>query len=88
MLMCASPRRAPSTQQSVRATTDKDCVWHHGPQGAFCTTPQFNTCPDLDIAFVLDGSGSMRRSFGRHPHGFYGLMEILREWMKTVPLTG
>ena len=35
--------------------TDKDCVWHHGPQGAFCTEPKFNTCPDLDIAFVLDG---------------------------------
>ena len=67
---------------------DPDCVWHHTANGGFCTDPNFNTCPDLDIAFVLDGSGSMRRSFGRHAHGFYGLMEILRDWMKTVPLTG
>ena len=67
---------------------DPDCVWHHTANGAFCADPNFDTCPDLDIAFVLDGSGSMRRSFGRHAHGFYGLMEILRDWMKTVPLTG
>ena len=67
---------------------DTACTWHEAGASSFCTEPKFNTCPDLDIAFVLDGSGSMRRSFGRHPHGFYGLMEILREWMKTVPLTG
>ena len=67
---------------------DPDCAWHHGPKGSFCASPRYSNCPDLDIAFVLDGSGSMRRSFGRHSHGFYGLMEILRDWMMTVPLTG
>ena len=67
---------------------DSDCVWHHAANGAYCTAVQFNACPDLDIAFVLDGSGSMRRTFGNHAHGFYGLIEIMRDWVKIVPLTG
>ena len=69
-------------------TADADCKWHHGQSGASCVATSYDTCPDLDVAFILDGSGSMQRSFGRHNHGFYGLMEILRDWVKTVPLTG
>ena len=69
-------------------TEDPDCVWHVGPTDSYCVNPSYDACPDLDIAFVLDGSGSMSRSFGKHAHGYYGLMEILRDWMKAVPLTG
>ena len=67
---------------------DADCAWHHGPGGSYCSVPRYSNCPDLDIAFVLDGSGSMSRSFGSHSHGFYGLLEIMRDWVKDVPLTG
>ena len=82
------PKTCDKYSTSCTCNTDADCVWHHTPNGAFCTSRKFNACPDLDIAFLLDGSGSMRRSFGRHAHGFYGLMEILRDWVNILPLTG
>eukprot|EP01065_Artemidia_motanka_P040537 TRINITY_DN5100_c0_g1_i1.p1 TRINITY_DN5100_c0_g1~~TRINITY_DN5100_c0_g1_i1.p1 ORF type:complete len:4202 (+),score=1474.65 TRINITY_DN5100_c0_g1_i1:160-12765(+) len=63
---------------------DPKCVWHVD----HCSETQFNRCPDLDVLMVLDGSGSMRRQFGHHNHGFYGLMEMLRDWMTHLPLTG
>ena len=67
---------------------DKSCKWHHDATHPHCVDPKFNECPDLDIAMVLDGSGSMSRSFGQHPHGFYAMMEIMRAWIRTLPLTG
>ena len=67
---------------------DTDCKWHHDATHPHCNDPKFSTCPDLDIAMVLDGSGSMRAQFGNHPHGFRGMMEMMRTWARQVPLTG
>ena len=66
---------------------DPDCKWHADATHPHCVDPKFNECPDLDIAMVLDGSGSMSKSFGQHPHGFYAMMEIMRAWVRTLPLT-
>eukprot|EP00756_Hemistasia_phaeocysticola_P014937 Hpha_TRINITY_DN15373_c2_g2::TRINITY_DN15373_c2_g2_i1::g.87622::m.87622 len=63
---------------------DKNCVWH----GDHCAQTDFDACPDLDVLMILDGSGSMQRQFGQHSHGFMALMEMLRDWMTHLPLTG
>eukprot|EP00754_Rhynchopus_humris_P027427 Rhum_TRINITY_DN15086_c6_g2::Rhum_TRINITY_DN15086_c6_g2_i7::g.137570::m.137570 len=67
---------------------DPDCKWHYDATHPHCADPKFAECPDLDIAVMLDGSGSMRNPFGSHPHGFYGMMELLRGWARSIPLTG
>ena len=67
---------------------DPDCKWHYDATHPHCADPRFAECPDLDIAVMLDGSGSMRNPFGSHPHGFYGMMELLRGWARSIPLTG
>ena len=66
---------------------DPDCKWHTDATHPHCNDPKFSECPDLDIAMILDGSGSMSKSFGQHPHGFYAMMEIMRAWVRTLPLT-
>eukprot|EP01061_Rhynchopus_euleeides_P047158 TRINITY_DN9306_c0_g1_i3.p1 TRINITY_DN9306_c0_g1~~TRINITY_DN9306_c0_g1_i3.p1 ORF type:complete len:615 (+),score=179.70 TRINITY_DN9306_c0_g1_i3:1-1845(+) len=68
--------------------SDPDCVWHHDPNRVYCTSPHFDACPDIDLAIMIDGSGSMKAQFGSHKHGFYGLIEMMRDWLKGVPLTG
>ena len=67
---------------------DPDCKWHADATHPHCVDPKFNECPDLDIAMVLDGSGSMSKKFGDHRHGFHAMMEIMRAWVRTLPLTG
>eukprot|EP00754_Rhynchopus_humris_P006816 Rhum_TRINITY_DN13226_c0_g1::Rhum_TRINITY_DN13226_c0_g1_i1::g.57918::m.57918 len=62
------------------------CEWNNDLKA--CMEIRYTTCPDLDIGFMIDGSGSMKRSFGSHPHGFYGLITILKNWVSTIPLTG
>eukprot|EP00756_Hemistasia_phaeocysticola_P042465 Hpha_TRINITY_DN16972_c1_g1::TRINITY_DN16972_c1_g1_i5::g.55882::m.55882 len=64
------------------------CTWHVAGVHSHCTDPKYSTCPDLDVGFLIDGSGSMNRAFGNHPQGFTGLLESLRDWVKTLPLTG
>eukprot|EP01061_Rhynchopus_euleeides_P038956 TRINITY_DN667_c3_g1_i1.p1 TRINITY_DN667_c3_g1~~TRINITY_DN667_c3_g1_i1.p1 ORF type:complete len:2404 (+),score=646.70 TRINITY_DN667_c3_g1_i1:103-7314(+) len=45
-------------------------------------------CKSLDVVLVIDGSGSMRKSFTGHPHGFYALVSMLDDWVRDLPLTG
>ena len=82
------PKTCEKYDNKCECEVDADCKWHHGQGTGQCVATAYDTCPDMDVAFVLDGSGSMSRSFGKHKHGFYGLMEILRDWLKDVPLTG
>ena len=63
---------------------NSDCAWKDG----LCQQNSFLSCPDLDVVFILDGSGSMQAKFGHHPHGYYGMIEMLRTWIQTLPLTG
>ena len=55
------------------------CSQLHGS----CSVP----CKTLDVVLVLDGSGSMRKCFTSHPHGFYAMMEMLRDWTTHLPLS-
>eukprot|EP01060_Flectonema_neradi_P021906 TRINITY_DN2_c0_g1_i6.p1 TRINITY_DN2_c0_g1~~TRINITY_DN2_c0_g1_i6.p1 ORF type:complete len:2288 (+),score=601.89 TRINITY_DN2_c0_g1_i6:192-6866(+) len=75
-------------KDECKCNEDPDCVWVSDPTNPHCAIPSMAQCPDLDVAFVIDGSGSMWRSFGRHAHGFTALLEMLRDWVKTLPLTG
>ena len=67
---------------------DPDCWWLYHVSHSHCTDPKFRECPDQDVAFMLDGSGSTRNTFGSHPHGFYGMLAIMRAWVRMLPLTG
>ncbi|KAJ9459146.1 hypothetical protein DIPPA_31358, partial [Diplonema papillatum] len=60
------------------------CLW----DGGACASSFFTECPALDIVVMLAGSYSMTDSFGRHPHGFYALAEVLRDWVEKLPLSG
>eukprot|EP01061_Rhynchopus_euleeides_P000547 TRINITY_DN1037_c3_g1_i2.p1 TRINITY_DN1037_c3_g1~~TRINITY_DN1037_c3_g1_i2.p1 ORF type:complete len:300 (+),score=66.09 TRINITY_DN1037_c3_g1_i2:57-902(+) len=67
-------------------TSDPNCTWLHEASGSeYCIG---NTCPNLDLAILIDGSGSMSGSFGNHTHGFYGPIELLQDWVQSVPLAG
>ena len=61
------------------------CTWD--AKRSACLEGAFGGCPVMDIAVVFDGSGSMSQAFGRHPHGFYAMVEQLRDWVKTLPLS-
>ncbi|KAJ9438854.1 hypothetical protein DIPPA_03389 [Diplonema papillatum] len=67
-----------------RCQRDPDCFW--GEKS--CKTAKFGECPTLDVVVAVDGSASMRSSFGTHPHGFYGMMEMVKDWTKTLSLSG
>ena len=45
------------------------------------------SCKSLDVVLVIDGSGSMKKSFTKHSHGFYALTEMLADWVKDLPLS-
>eukprot|EP01060_Flectonema_neradi_P004115 TRINITY_DN126_c0_g1_i5.p1 TRINITY_DN126_c0_g1~~TRINITY_DN126_c0_g1_i5.p1 ORF type:complete len:2481 (+),score=607.87 TRINITY_DN126_c0_g1_i5:393-7445(+) len=61
------------------------CTWD--AKRSLCMEGAYGGCPVMDIAVVFDGSGSMSQVFGRHPHGFYAMVEQLRDWVKTLPLS-
>ena len=68
---------------------DPDCQWHHSAVRPFCANLAYGECPDLDVAVLLDGSLSMQKSFAtQHPNGFAAVLEIMRAWVRTLPLTG
>eukprot|EP01062_Namystynia_karyoxenos_P083752 TRINITY_DN96_c0_g1_i2.p1 TRINITY_DN96_c0_g1~~TRINITY_DN96_c0_g1_i2.p1 ORF type:complete len:4651 (+),score=1821.07 TRINITY_DN96_c0_g1_i2:2-13954(+) len=67
---------------------DPDCYWGVPGGVGTCMEQSYGTCPTMDIVVVFDGSGSMSQTFGRHTHGFYAMMEMLRDWVKSLPLSG
>ena len=81
-LNCGEIKTACECQESPH------CTWRQAGQYSHCVDPLYSTCPDLDIGFIIDGSGSMSLRFGNHPHGFFALMNMLQDWVKTLPLTG
>eukprot|EP01062_Namystynia_karyoxenos_P069337 TRINITY_DN64849_c0_g1_i1.p1 TRINITY_DN64849_c0_g1~~TRINITY_DN64849_c0_g1_i1.p1 ORF type:complete len:4109 (+),score=1223.61 TRINITY_DN64849_c0_g1_i1:127-12327(+) len=74
--------RCDDSSVTVYSSRDACCKKEWAPYG--CTLP----CKALDLVLVLDGSGSMSNRFGRHSHGFYGVMSMLRDWVDRLPLTG
>jgi hypothetical protein len=68
---------------------DANCEWHKGSTGTgHCVAHKYTTCPDLDIAFLIDASASMHEPFEAHPKGTEAVMEAIHKWMKTIPLSG
>jgi hypothetical protein len=63
---------------------DRACFWRDSK----CMPAAYGGCPDMDIVFAIDGTESMAKTFGRHPNGYYGLVEKLRDWVKETALTG
>eukprot|EP00755_Sulcionema_specki_P011113 Sspe_Gene.730::Locus_249_Transcript_1_1_Confidence_1.000_Length_7732::g.730::m.730 len=69
--------------EGVFTSRERCCKKTYGEYG--CHLP----CRTLDVVFVVDGSGSMKASFGRHPHGYNAIMDMLYDWVgEQLPLTG
>ncbi|KAJ9440832.1 hypothetical protein DIPPA_09018 [Diplonema papillatum] len=62
------------------------CLWD--PVIKSCDSATFTACPALDVVVLLDGSAAMASGFGRHPHGNLALAEVLRDWVRALPLSG
>ncbi|KAJ9435650.1 hypothetical protein DIPPA_19619 [Diplonema papillatum] len=75
------------TDDKCACNADTDCYFVSAATGAHCTLQQYGSCPTMDIVMLLDGGASMSTVFGRHPVGFYGLIEIIRQWAKHLPLS-
>eukprot|EP01061_Rhynchopus_euleeides_P031641 TRINITY_DN523_c0_g1_i4.p1 TRINITY_DN523_c0_g1~~TRINITY_DN523_c0_g1_i4.p1 ORF type:complete len:6531 (+),score=2152.69 TRINITY_DN523_c0_g1_i4:5046-24638(+) len=67
---------------------DPECYWAVQGTTSSCEEQRYGWCPTLDIVMVIDGSGSMSQSFGRHTHGFHAMIHMLREWIMELPLSG
>eukprot|EP00754_Rhynchopus_humris_P000164 Rhum_TRINITY_DN10111_c0_g1::Rhum_TRINITY_DN10111_c0_g1_i1::g.36867::m.36867 len=85
---CVSKTCSEHNDDRCACGKDAGCTWRHNAGHPHCAGTRYSACPDLDVAVVLDGSGSMSRSFGQHPHGFYAVVEALRAWVRRLPLTG
>eukprot|EP01065_Artemidia_motanka_P019382 TRINITY_DN22_c1_g2_i1.p1 TRINITY_DN22_c1_g2~~TRINITY_DN22_c1_g2_i1.p1 ORF type:complete len:3968 (+),score=1484.88 TRINITY_DN22_c1_g2_i1:103-11904(+) len=79
---CVDDQTRCGDSSGVYPSREKCCDKEWAPYG--CTLP----CKALDVVIVLDGSGSMRGRFGLHPHGFYGVISMLKDWVGRLPLTG
>ncbi|KAJ9436100.1 hypothetical protein DIPPA_15866, partial [Diplonema papillatum] len=75
------------TGDKCACNADTDCFFVAAAAGAHCTLQRYGSCPTMDIVVLLDGGASMATAFGRHPVGFYGLVEIIRHWAKHLPLS-
>eukprot|EP01062_Namystynia_karyoxenos_P083753 TRINITY_DN96_c0_g1_i3.p1 TRINITY_DN96_c0_g1~~TRINITY_DN96_c0_g1_i3.p1 ORF type:complete len:5058 (+),score=1946.10 TRINITY_DN96_c0_g1_i3:478-15174(+) len=67
---------------------DLDCAWVASDVEQHCTGVTWGSCPTMDIYLLVDGGESMKNAFGNHPHGFVGLMEVIRDWVNDIPLSG
>lgn len=68
--------------------SDPDCYWVVASSESFCTADKYGNCPTLDIVVIAPGMDSMSDKFNlNHPHGFYGLMEVIRDWTQSLPLS-
>eukprot|EP00659_Diplonema_papillatum_P000130 gene130-200_t len=66
---------------------DTSCFWR-AENSPGCLAVDYAACPVIDIVVLVSGSKQMAASFGRHPHGFYGLFGLLRSWVSILPLSG
>ena len=60
-----------------------DCVW----RGSQCKDNRFVQCPGIDIVVAVEATKMMSQTFGRHPNGFLGVIEQLREWGDELPFS-
>ncbi|KAJ9459153.1 hypothetical protein DIPPA_31362 [Diplonema papillatum] len=88
---CAyNAQTAECTQLSCQALGQCDCLQEelcgYNARGGFCVGMAYATCPALDVVVLIDGSEAMARAYGRHPVGFVGLVEALKDWVSDLPL--
>ena len=68
---------------AASCTTMSQCVWRNGA----CKDSTFVQCPMIDVVFLVEATTTMGRAFGRHPNGFMGIVEAIRTWSKSAPLS-
>jgi len=70
--------------------SDPLCYWDslHGAGAAKCVDANYAQCGTMDVVVILDGTTSMGDKFGRQPNGQVAVIEILRHWIASLPLTG
>ncbi|KAJ9441643.1 hypothetical protein DIPPA_16230 [Diplonema papillatum] len=71
-----------------RCGCESDALCYWDAAAAKCVSERYGICPVMDVVLLLPGTSTMAASFGNHPHGFYALTEMLRDWVGSVPLTG
>jgi hypothetical protein len=53
-----------------------------------CLAEKFTSCPPIDLFIMFDGTSAMKAQFGTTPNGFISMVESVRGWVKTIPLSG
>eukprot|EP00759_Apiculatamorpha_spiralis_P039575 PhF_6_TR38574/c2_g3_i1/m.57272 len=76
-------KKCSDTSIACECAKDKRCVWESNK----CQSSYNVGCPAVDVVFILDGTLSMSGTAGRHPNGWYGLLELLQDWVEGAKLT-
>jgi len=63
------------------AATD-GCVWRNDA----CKDNRYVQCPMTDVLFMVESTAAMKEDYGRHPNGFYGIVEAIRGWSRRAPI--
>ncbi|KAJ9449471.1 hypothetical protein DIPPA_24517 [Diplonema papillatum] len=60
------------------------CVWYKeaGP----CTEEKYETCPELDVVFLIDVRVSFNASFGAYASGYDAFLGMLHAWAVAAPV--
>ena len=60
------------------------CYWTDGS----CRDWQYYNTTAVDLFVLIDATSSMGGYYSSYPNGFVGTIEILRDWLNVIPLTG
>lgn len=72
-----------SLKRSCDCAAMTGCVWRNNQ----CKDSTFVQCPSIDAVFLVESTSYMQRAFGRHPSGFIGIVEAIRTWSWSAPLS-
>jgi len=59
------------------------CVWRNDA----CKDNRYVQCPMIDVVFMVESTSAMQEDFGRHPNGYYGVVEAIRSWARRAPIS-
>jgi hypothetical protein len=68
-------------QTACACSADDGCVWRNST----CKDSRYVQCPMIDLFFLVEASTNMLQDFGRHPNGFFGVLESIRDWSMDAP---
>ncbi|CUI14460.1 membrane-associated protein, putative [Bodo saltans] len=72
-----------SNLRSCDCAGQDGCVWTNNT----CKDSTFVQCSPMDVVFLVESTTSMTEPFGRHPNGFSGIVEAIRSWGASVPMS-